>query len=638
MPAYRSRVRLESSDSSSVKSTLVKTSGRPRLADFWKDDVGARRRNDQDEDGDLHARAKSIISRKKTSAAYKVKYTIMSKDSRHYLELVINRILHCWRRKRQIIQMKMFFKWVNMTNSIHGSAANQVLQTQIMFERKLRGSRGGGGEFDDKMTKEQAEKMMERRWEERMEAERERKMRNMQKFVKMWQYKAIFPCFVNWKGWVREIVTERSLQMAKLKGFVLKMQGNVMGDCIHTWLLFSRQRAKLRKTLIRFLGGKEARQMSAALRIWRSRAQQLSVELIEFEKSGIEELREQILLLQAELDITQRNMGELQKQKQITGKKNMKKIVGMWRNKLKLGAFASWRNNAMTLRGQRKLLQSTILRMLNVKLSSAITRWTEVVGNMARREALGRKVLLRLLKIKLSAGFGTWKNKISRLKSVENKAMRASTDTIYEMEDTITQLQEELEAMKSTERQNEKLLARLENIESQNALLIGQLGEAAKKKAELAQKSAKKIIQNLVSKALASTLRGWIQYAKEAKSDRLKMKRFLIKIQRGGMFKHFMEWRKFVSDKKKNANIIKKFGARMQNATSVRIIQGWGKYVKDRRKYKQTLARFTRRMRNAKALGAWMSWLEYVKSRRRLKYLANRIMNRLENGKVFGGK
>ena len=63
------------------------------------------------------------ISHKKSSAAYKVKYTIMSKDSRHYLELVIQRMLHCWRRKRQLWVMKYFYVWVNKTDAIEGSTA-----------------------------------------------------------------------------------------------------------------------------------------------------------------------------------------------------------------------------------------------------------------------------------------------------------------------------------------------------------------------------------------------------------------------------------------------------------------------------------------------------------------------------------
>ena len=56
---------------------------------------------------------------------------------------------------------------------------------------------------DDRLTPEQAEEMMRVRWEEKMKNERERQMRSMQRFVKMWQHKALLPCFHNWKGWTR---------------------------------------------------------------------------------------------------------------------------------------------------------------------------------------------------------------------------------------------------------------------------------------------------------------------------------------------------------------------------------------------------------------------------------------------------
>ena len=162
------------------------------------------------------------------------------------------------------------------------------------------------------------------------------------------------------------------------------MQGNVLHDCYYTWTKFAKQRAKLRRFLVRFLGGKEVRQMAFALRMWNNAAMAKSKEEMEFNQAGVEELREQVLVLQAELEMANQSMGDLQRQKQISGKKNMKKIVSMWRNKLKLGAFASWRTNAQGLRSQRKLLKGTMLRMLNVKLDSAFSRWGEQIALMKR--------------------------------------------------------------------------------------------------------------------------------------------------------------------------------------------------------------------------------------------------------------
>ena len=119
----------------------------------------------------------------------------------------------------------------------------------------------------------------------------------------------------------------------------------------------------------------------------------------------------------------------------------------------------------------------------------------------------------------------------------------------------------------------------VQRAEAQNQLLLGQLGESAKQKAALAQKSAKKLIQNLINKCLTSTLNAWIKFTKEEKENRTKVKRFVAKIIFAAAAKCFVEWKEFLVEKKKNANIVMKFSARMKNSTVVRIVQTWNQYV-----------------------------------------------------------
>jgi hypothetical protein len=50
----------------------------------------------------------------------------MSKDSKHYLQLVIERMIHCWRRKKQLHTMKYFYLWLNMTKKHENLNASLV--------------------------------------------------------------------------------------------------------------------------------------------------------------------------------------------------------------------------------------------------------------------------------------------------------------------------------------------------------------------------------------------------------------------------------------------------------------------------------------------------------------------------------
>ena len=182
----------------------------------------------------------------------------------------------------------------------------------------------------------------------------------------------------------------------------------------------------------------------------------------------------------------------------------------------------------------------------------------------------------------------------------------------------------------------EDLQGNVEILESQVQLLKGQLGGAKAAAAEAAQKNAKKMIQNIINKCLATTFTAWKGYAAEGRQNRIKVQRFLIKIQKTCMVKCWSSWKDLHSEQKRHKNIVKKFVARMNNATVIKVIQSWGAYSKDRKRHKLVLRRFAKKMRNSRALSAFVSWLDFLEARKRLKYLANKIMNRLENGKIYG--
>ena len=67
---------------------------------FWKDDAhpattGDRKANALKAHQLRHGAKKHLAT---TSSSYRVKYTVMSKESKHFLELVVMKLLHCWRK------------------------------------------------------------------------------------------------------------------------------------------------------------------------------------------------------------------------------------------------------------------------------------------------------------------------------------------------------------------------------------------------------------------------------------------------------------------------------------------------------------------------------------------------------------
>ena len=74
----------------------------------------------------------------KTISAYKVKYTVMSKDSKHFLELVIQKIMHCWRRKQVLTLMKGFHVWKEATLTMDLDTARQVKELRNKVRERER--------------------------------------------------------------------------------------------------------------------------------------------------------------------------------------------------------------------------------------------------------------------------------------------------------------------------------------------------------------------------------------------------------------------------------------------------------------------------------------------------------------------
>jgi len=86
-----------------------------------------------------NARVKGkVVTR--TLASYKVKYTVMSKESKHFLELVVQKLMQCWRVKQKILRMKSFYKWVQntMSMSMDHSQELRALKTKLREEHSER--------------------------------------------------------------------------------------------------------------------------------------------------------------------------------------------------------------------------------------------------------------------------------------------------------------------------------------------------------------------------------------------------------------------------------------------------------------------------------------------------------------------
>ncbi|GMH51518.1 hypothetical protein TrRE_jg2619, partial [Triparma retinervis] len=568
----------------------------------------------------------------------------MSKDSKHFLELVIQKLCHCWRRKQALDLLRCFNMWARRTLEIDLKSAREIKslrkEVKTANERVTVFVETLMDEDDDEdvenLTPQQAESLLRERWQKRVDLERATRKRNMKKMISLFKHKSLYRCYVNWKNYTQSQKNELALKLKSSSIFLHRLQNNDIAVRFSTWRSFWFERKKLRKFIKRFTGGRDHRMKDMAFRLLRKNWIAENAQDQQFESANKEELLEQVHALNAELTILKSQMGDILTEKRERAMKNMERYIATWKNQCLVKTFAAWDKFVQERLGQKRLLRKTIVRMLNAKIVSAFEEWKEQVGAVIRAEYLTKKVLTRLTNIKQASAFSRWKLQISRAKELEEKARAATTQTFAQMEEIIDALQRKVDQYEGTMGTNEELQGKVEMLESQLTLLQGQLGGAKAAAAEAAQKNAKKLIQNMINKSLTTTFMAWKSFASSGRENKIKVQRFLVKVHKAGLYRCWTSWLALHLEKKKHKLIVKKFVARMSNATAIKILQSWGSYSKERKRHKLVLKRFATRLRNSRALSAFASWIEYLNARRRLKYLAHKIMNRLENGKLFG--
>jgi hypothetical protein len=156
----------------------------------------------------------------------------MSKDSKHFLELVIQKLCHCWRRKQALDLLRCFNMWARRTLEIDLKSAREI--KSLRKEVKTANERVTVfidtliDEDDDEdlenLTPQQAESLLRERWQKRVESERVTRKRNMKKMVSLFQHKSLYRCYINWKNYTQREKAEVRMMRKRRRRYIVTSQ------------------------------------------------------------------------------------------------------------------------------------------------------------------------------------------------------------------------------------------------------------------------------------------------------------------------------------------------------------------------------------------------------------------------------
>ena len=118
-----------------------------------------------------------------------------------------------------------------------------------------------------KLTPEEAEQIIEEKWKERMNMERNHRLRRMNKMVSMFRHKALYATYSGWKTHTKQKKAERANHLKSTKFFIHNMMHNNLLLRFNHWRDYHKQRQKMRKFISRFIGGKKYRMIDYAFRM-----------------------------------------------------------------------------------------------------------------------------------------------------------------------------------------------------------------------------------------------------------------------------------------------------------------------------------------------------------------------------------
>ena len=487
--------------------------------------------------------------------------------------------------------------------------------------------------------------------------------RSMQRFIQQWKNKSLVTTMMAWKAYAKSAREDK----IKMQRFILRMNKGWMIRCFEAWrddvkegkrnnVIIRRVAARMQNSLLarvymnwvqyvseekrnRVIVARFGKRMmnSAMISSWgswieflelRKRLKYLAFKV--FNRIGNKQLYEGFEIWLAEVRRQQeeegaeerlRYMGEEERKvemakKDVAEKKREAGLRSIQRlmNAALANTLAAWVTFTKQSKHERVVVERFAKKMKYRQAAACLATWTEYCDqrNFLRR-FMKRMLGGRSLKM-IMGGFGVWRRYCLDMRQLELETGSANLSDLVE-----------------------SLRTSVEELKAQNSLLVGQLGSAKAAKADLAQRSMQRFIQQWKNKSLVTTMMAWKAYAKSAREDKIKMQRFILRMNKGWMIRCFEAWRDDVKEGKRNNVIIRRVAARMQNSLLARVYMNWVQYVSEEKRNRVIVARFGKRMMNSAMISSWGSWIEFLELRKRLKYLAFKVFNRIGNKQLYEG-
>ena len=407
----------------------------------------------------------------------------------------------------------------------------------------------------------------------------------------------LFRCFGGWSA----LASGEKRNRITVERFAKRMKNQKLFGSWGSWVEFVWLRKRARKLGYKVFNRICNASLLGAWDIWCGEVEmQKAAEEEEYNsRHSTEEEREKYL---AKRDVAEK--------KREAGLRSIQRLM----NAALANTLAAWVTFTKQSKHERVVVERFAKKMKYRQAAACLATWTEYCDqrNFLRR-FMKRMLGGRSLKM-IMGGFGVWRRYCLDMRQLELETGSANLSDLVE-----------------------SLRTSVEELKAQNSLLVGQLGSAKAAKADLAQRSMQRFIQQWKNKSLVTTMMAWKAYAKSAREDKIKMQRFILRMNKGWMIRCFEAWRDDVKEGKRNNVIIRRVAARMQNSLLARVYMNWVQYVSEEKRNRVIVARFGKRMMNSAMISSWGSWIEFLELRKRLKYLAFKVFNRIGNKQLYEG-
>eukprot|EP00505_MAST-04D_sp_SCG-Rhode-Island_P001671 Stramenopile-MAST_4_protein_1671 len=309
--------------------------------------------------------------------------------------------------------------------------------------------------------------------------------------------------------------------------------------------------------------------------------------------------------------------------------RNVKKAVGMWKNKTMGISYRKWKDEAKESAKNKRLLKRFAVKLNRRKLFASWRGWEENIIEIKQNRFKVARCLRKIRNRELAASYGTWEEYYRarlRAKYLAGKVFqRAVNGKLF---GAVAAWNDKIAFMRRMDTILKRAAARI-RYKTSSAALLSWIALVAQAKHD--RYMLKKALSMMRNRIMSASFHTWNEKITLAIVHRRKVAGALHRLQHRVTMVSWDLWIEFLVERRRIKALVRNVVGRLLHSKIQAGWRTWMAYVAMKNRYLYVVARASRRMKNKRLFAAYTSWITLWKDACRTQLILQRCVQKIQN-------